>query len=91
VAGGVVTGVSLLFFGSSAVCQINEENTQAGQNVCTAINASIGAVALAIGIPMLVIGVLRRNEFQEWVRTYHPQLAVTPTGGGASASVGFSF
>jgi hypothetical protein len=91
VAGGIVSGVSLVFFASSALCQLDEDNSQRDQNVCTAINASIGAVALGVGIPLLVIGVLRRTEFQEWVRTYHPQLALVPKEDGAVASLGFSF
>ena len=92
IAGGVITGVSLIFFSSAAICQIDDNRPEREQNVCTAIQASIGAVALAVGVPMLVIGVVRRTAFQEWVRTYHPQLAVAPVeGGGARASFGFSF
>ena len=91
VAGGVVTGVSLVFFASSALCQIDSDQPAREQNVCTAINASIGAVALAVGVPMLVIGAIRRSTFQEWIRTYHPNLALIPKEDGALAAIGFSF
>ncbi len=91
VAGGVVSGVSLLFFGGAAICQIDDNRPEREQNVCTAVEASIGAVALAVGVPMLVIGVIRRNSFNEWVRAYHPQFAIVPKEGGGLASLGFSF
>lgn len=91
IAGGVVTGVSLIFFAGAAVCQIDDSRPEREQNVCTAVQASIGAVALAVGVPMLVIGIYRRWAFDAWVRTYHPQLAVTPIEGGARASLGFAF
>ena len=91
VAGGIVTGVSVAFFGSSAACRL-QDSPQREKNVCTAIEASIGAVALAVGVPMLVIGVLRKSKFKEWVEANHPQFAVVPLEGkGASASVGFAF
>jgi hypothetical protein len=92
IAGGVVTGVGLLFFVNAAVCQTNRDQSEREQNVCTAITASIGAVAVAIGVPMLVIGAIRRSAFQEWLRAYHPNLAIVPTeNGGAIGSLGFSF
>jgi hypothetical protein len=90
IAGAVVSGVGLIFFGSSAICQA-DDRADVDQNTCTAIQASIGAVALAAGVPMLVIGVIRRLRFQEWVRTYHPQFALLPAEGGARATLGFSF
>jgi hypothetical protein len=88
----VVTGVGALFFVNAAVCQTNRDQTAREQNICTAITASIGAVAVAVGVPMLVIGAIRRSAFQEWVRAYHPHLAIVPAeGGGAVGSLGFSF
>jgi hypothetical protein len=91
IAGGVVSGVGVLFFINAAVCQTNRDQTARDQNICTAITASIGAVAIAIGVPLLVIGAIKRNAFDDWVRAYHPQLAIVPTEGGAVGRVGLSF
>lgn len=91
ISGGVVTGVSLLFFANAAICQLDEDQPSRDQNVCTAVTASIGAVAFAVGVPMLIIGVIQRARFKEWVRQYHPHLAVAPVPSGGVASLGFSF
>ncbi len=90
VAGGITSGVSLLFFGGAAICQVGE-GAQRDQNVCTSIEATIGAIAIAVGVPMLVLGILRRMKFTEWMKEYHPQLAVVPTASGATASLGIAF
>ena len=84
IAGWVVTGLGLAWGGLAGlfgVAQANSNNSVAGDisRVYSAVFGVASGLALASGIPMLIVGYVRRAKFKRWLRQHHPSLAVIPT------------
>lgn len=92
IAGGIVSGTSLFSFIAAPLCKLDGRNfSREAENVCLGVYVGIGVVQLAVGLPMLIVGIVRRSQFKEWVRQYHPRLAVWVEEDQRVATLGFDF
>ena len=69
IAGGIVTGLGALNLAISPVCRADfyrEANGDTASNVCFYGSLIGGGILLAVGVPMLVVGLVRRSAWKAW-------------------------
>lgn len=92
--GGVVSGSVLLGLGGinlvfTPLCVV--EDFGLGTSGCVATQLIGGGLLVAIGIPVLIAGKIRRDRYKEWLRNRRFALApsVSPDFSGLSMSLAF--
>jgi hypothetical protein len=97
VTGSIFTGIGVANLITAPICKTSAISGRDTQDVCFGVSLTIGGVFTAIGVPLLLVGIHRHNNYVEWKRE-HPALAalsdvsVTPTrNGGAALTWGTSF
>lgn len=93
IAGWITSGLGLAWGGVATLFGIAaaEVGGSIGEDFARgyAIIFGVGSgLALASGIPMLIVGYVRRGKFTRWMKKHHPNLAVVPTKD--SGAVAFS-
>lgn len=92
IAGGIVSGASVFSFIAAPICKLDGRNlSRTAENVCIGVYVGLGIVQLSVGLPMLIVGLVRRSKFKKWVREYHPRLALWFEEEQTVASLGFDF
>lgn len=89
VIGGIFTGVGVAGLAAANACTTSAFSPDKTEP-CLGVSLGIGAAFAGIGIPMLVTGVSRRMEWNEYQRQHRAarllDLRVVPTAGGAMAT-----
>ena len=66
VAGGIFSGLGALNFATAPLCSSLTSLGPSGQQGCLDASLILGGVFLATGIPLLVVGGVRRHAYNEW-------------------------
>jgi hypothetical protein len=83
IAGGVVTGLGALNLASSAICRTGFYRDRWGDtrsDICFWVAIGLGVVELAVGVPMLVVGLVRRSAYKEWLQKNAVSIVPRPDG-----------
>lgn len=95
VTGSILTGVGAVNLLSSPLCKTSLIPSDT-QDVCLGSSLVIGGVFAAVGIPLLLVGISRHNNYVEWKREHRAvalltDVGVAPTPGGAALTWHASF
>src|SRR6185437_4304317 len=85
VAGGIFTGLGALNFATAPLCSSLTSLGSSGEQGCLDASLVLGGVFLATGIPLLIVGGVKRHAYNEW-KANHTALAglgFSPRSGGA--------
>jgi len=85
VTGSIFVGVGAINLITAPICKTDLVQDSV-QNVCLGASLVIGGTFLAIGIPLLAVGVHKRNKFREWKQEH--RLGALEGLGFAAASHG---
>lgn len=85
VAGGIFTGVGALNLLTAPICKTDLVGDRDTQNTCFVTSLVAGGTLLVVGIPLLIVGSVKRSHFKKW-QADHPLsgLGFSPAGGGGS-------
>jgi hypothetical protein len=85
VAGGIFTGLGAVNLLTAPICKTDLVGNRDTQNTCFVASLVAGGTLLAIGLPLLIVGGVKRSHFKAW-QANHPLsgLAFSPAGGGGS-------
>jgi hypothetical protein len=67
VMGSVGLGLGAMNLATIPVCYASFYPANATE-LCTIMSLSVGSVLIAVGIPSLIVGKIRRNRYKEWKR-----------------------
>jgi len=84
IAGGILTGIGALNLAITPVCRADfyrEANGDVGSDVCFYGSLIGGGIFLAVGVPMLVVGLVRRSAWKAWHETNQVFFRIDPEGG----------
>jgi hypothetical protein len=92
ITGSIFTAIGGVNLVTAPLCETSvfASNPQSNtQTLCLGLSLGIGITAAVIGIPMLVVGVNRRNAYREWkqaggVVARLTDLGITPVPGGTA-------
>jgi hypothetical protein len=93
VAGGIFTGIGAINLLTSPICKTDLVGNRATQDACFTASLVLGGTFLAIGVPMLVVGGVKRSKFKRW-QADHPLaagLGFSPATGGGALTLGGQF
>lgn len=93
VAGGIFTGIGAINLLTSPICKTDLVGNRATQDACFTASLVLGGTFLAIGVPMLVVGGVKRSKFKRW-QAEHPLaagLGFSPATGGGAITLGGQF
>ncbi len=93
VAGGIFTGIGALNLLTAPICKTDLVGNRATQDACFKVSLVLGGTFLAIGVPMLVVGGVKRSKFKRW-QAEHPLaagLGFSPATGGGALTLGGQF
>lgn len=76
VAGSVLTGLGVLNLAYTPLCFMDGGDFGLGAETCMGIQLGAGGLFVAVGVPVLIAGGVRRSRYKEWVR--NNQVAVVP-------------
>jgi hypothetical protein len=68
ISGAALTGVGALNLATSPICKTSLIKDHDTQNVCLVASLVFGGTLVLIGVPLLAVGVTRRNRYLEWKR-----------------------
>jgi hypothetical protein len=73
------------------VCYVDGGDFGLGSETCLTIQLVSGGVFLAIGLPVLIAGGVRRSRYKEWMEQHRVSLTpvITPEFSGAGLSLSF--
>lgn len=74
IPGGILVGLGAIDLGTAPLCRLSVIRSSA-QPACLVTSIAVGGAALAVGIPLLVVGARRRGSV--------PAVGVAPVTGGA--------
>ncbi len=74
VAGGIFTGLGAVNFATAPLCSTLTSLGSSGQQGCLDASLILGGVLLATGIPLLIVGGVKRHAYTEW-KANHTALA----------------
>ena len=85
VTGGIFTGVGVVDFLTAPICKTSLIPTEAAQNTCLTTSLISGGIFMAVGVPLLIVGGVKRSAYNAW-KAQHPYAAglgfSTGQGGG---------
>ncbi|WP_375758427.1 hypothetical protein [Corallococcus exercitus] len=95
VTGSIMTGVGAVNLLTSPLCKTSMVPRDT-QDVCLGTSLVIGGALTAVGVPLLLVGISRHNNYVEWKRQHRALAALTdvsiaPTRGGAALTWNASF
>ncbi|MBN8226834.1 hypothetical protein JYK02_04845 [Corallococcus macrosporus] len=95
VTGSIMTGVGAVNLLTSPLCKTSMVPRDT-QDVCLGTSLVLGGVLTAVGVPLLLVGVSRHNDYVEWKRQHRAlaaltEVGITPTAGGAALTWNASF
>lgn len=86
IPGAIMTGVAGLNLATAPVCRTDFYVGLAGRSgsdICLVLSLVVGGVLAVVGIPLLVIGILRRGAWKEWNEKYgRPEALYDPVSRG---------
>ncbi len=81
IAGSVLTGLGALNLASSPICRAGFYRRQVGgtgSDVCFWGSIGLGGVLLAVGVPLLSVGLLRRSRYRAWLESQQLTVSFEP-------------
>lgn len=93
VAGGIFTGIGVLNLATAPICKTDLIGNRDTQDACLIASLVLGGTFIAVGVPMLVVGGVKRGKFKKW-QADHPMaagLGFSPTRGGGALTLGGQF
>ncbi|APR87453.1 hypothetical protein A7982_12802 [Minicystis rosea] len=96
ITGSIFTGIGGINLLTSPICTSSALISRSSRTPCLALSLGVGIGFLAAGIPMLVVGVGRRNAFRQWKQEHGiigklGDIGFTPAPGGGSMTWQTSF
>jgi hypothetical protein len=96
VTGSILSGIGAVNLITSPLCKTDLIPDSDTQDVCFATSLVIGGAFVAVGIPVLIVGLNRRSTYREWKRKHGhlaslTNLGIAPTRGGAALTWHTSF
>jgi hypothetical protein len=94
VTGAALTGVGVANLATAPICKVRsvipETNTQ---NVCFDVSLIFGGALVAVGVPLLIVGIGERSRYKEWLarHTVVAGLSLAPIPGGGALGWSTSF
>jgi hypothetical protein len=90
VVGSVFTGIGALNLITAPICETSVI-PRATQGLCLGASLVFAGITLAIGVPLLAVGVSKRGKYKEWKESHGvvarlTDLGVAPLPGGAVAT-----
>ncbi len=77
IAGSVLTGRGALNLATAPVCKVDalfpERDTQ---DLCLYSSLIAGGAFIAVGVPLLIVGLGQRSEYQRWERAHPAQASL---------------
>jgi hypothetical protein len=95
IAGGILTGLGALNLATAPLCKIDDLIKDPDiQDVCLVASLVVGGAMLAVGVPLLVVGIGNRSDYKEWEERHKRSSfvvapAVLPGGAGLGAAMRF--
>ncbi len=83
ISGSVLTGLGALNMATSPICLVDSLVRDDIETACVAACMIVGGTMFAVGLPLLIVGVVKRGKYKEW-REQHPGYAAL-TNVGVSA------
>jgi hypothetical protein len=80
IAGSIVAGASLIWFALGAIACAPQQDPafpfapMESVLSCAGPYLAIGGVSFAVGLPMLIAGIMKALQFDDWVARYHPPI-----------------
>lgn len=75
VAGGILLGVGLLNLATAPICRMDDVIADPDtQDACFYASLIVGGTMIAVGTPLLVVGIKKRRAYNRW-RIRHPVVA----------------
>ncbi|WP_147442209.1 hypothetical protein [Corallococcus exercitus] len=95
VAGSIMTGIGAVNLATSPLCKTSMVPRDT-QDVCLGTSLVIGGALAAVGVPLLLVGISRHNNYVDWKRDHRAlsallDVGVAPTRGGAALTWNASF
>lgn len=93
VAGGIFTGIGVVNLATAPICKTDLIKGNDTQDACLIASLVLGGTFIAIGVPLLVVGGVKRGKFKQW-QAEHPMaagLGFSPTRGGGALTLGGQF
>jgi hypothetical protein len=86
VTGSVFTGIGVVNLVTAPICKTSAI-AQSTQSLCLDASLVLAGITLAIGVPMLAVGVVRHNAYVEWKKSNSlaarlTDLGIAPVPGG---------
>jgi hypothetical protein len=85
VTGSIFTGVGAVNLLTAPLCKTSVVQ-QSLQDTCLGLAIGVGVVAVAVGVPLLIVGINKRKAYKEW-ESAHPiaaGLSFAPTRRGVA-------
>jgi hypothetical protein len=80
VAGSILVGVGALNLATAPICKVDDFiRDPETQDICLYTSLIFGGTCLAVGIPLLVVGIGKRRAYKEW-QAQHPVVSQLLTG-----------
>lgn len=89
IVGGILTGVGALNLATASLCSGLYEDQQQ-QDLCFTSSLVIGGGMVAVGIPMLIVGLSRRSTHREWEERNQALAGLRLIAGPRGGAVGWS-
>jgi hypothetical protein len=74
VTGGIFTGIGAVDLLTSPICKTSLIPNEAAQNSCLATSLISGGIFMAVGVPLLIVGGVKRSAYNRW-KAEHPYAA----------------
>jgi hypothetical protein len=90
IAGAVLTGVGVLNLATSPLCKNDDliANKKL-QDTCFAAALVFGGVAVAVGVPLLIVGLSKHSTYEEWKKAHPGMAGLGVHAGESGAGVGY--
>lgn len=85
VTGGVFTGLGAVNLLTAPICKTDLISNRDVQNGCLVASLVAGGAFLAVGVPLLIVGGVKRSKYKQW-KASHPiaaglDFSATDSGG----------
>ena len=92
IAGGIVTGIGAINMAVSPIYRTDfyvEANGQRRADITFYTSLIGGGIILAVGVPMLIVGLVRRANYNAWYETHQVFFHVDSEGGALAYQMRF--